>query len=183
MTIPDSTALCPDCGANVDGDDHSWEQCVRNLKTQLEEARDRDPKPQPSPAPSPSTSDEPWYDRRREASYAVRTSMMAYFRWQVDGDWDTFVSFVDGWRKTIESDALPEDSALLKDAYLLEEVKRRAKACVHADAACQLVRLVNDVTDADAPWRGWRCEKHGWAGAGKHPQCPEFTRASIGAVP
>ena len=75
-------------GANVDGDDHSWEQCVRNLKTQLEEARDRDPKPQPSPAPSSSTSDDPWNDRRREASYAVRAALKAYFRWQVDGDWD-----------------------------------------------------------------------------------------------
>lgn len=39
MSTPDAPARCHDCGANNDGDDHSWEQCVRSLRSQLEETR------------------------------------------------------------------------------------------------------------------------------------------------
>ena len=39
VTAPDEPARCHDCGANVDGDDHSWEQCIRGLRRQLEEAQ------------------------------------------------------------------------------------------------------------------------------------------------
>jgi hypothetical protein len=47
----------------------------------------------------------------------------------------------------------PPAAIAMTDEQLLEEIKRRARECVHADQACRLVYFINNTVDADAPWR------------------------------
>jgi hypothetical protein len=59
------------------------------------------------------------------------------------------------------------------ESELWEEVKRRARACVHSDQAGQIVYLINnELHQDDAVWRDWHCKLHHWAGHGAVPHCP-----------
>jgi hypothetical protein len=60
----------------------------------------------------------------------------------------------------------------MTDDELLEEIKRRAKKCKHADDACKLVYFINNTVNSDAYWRDWHCEKRHYTGTGSIPDCP-----------
>jgi hypothetical protein len=61
----------------------------------------------------------------------------------------------------------------MTDVELLAEIKRKAKDCIHADQACSLIYFINNFTNADAPWRSWKCEQHHYTGHGAIPNCPK----------
>ena len=61
----------------------------------------------------------------------------------------------------------------MTDAELLEEIKKRARECLHADSACGLVYFINNTVGADAEWRDWTCEEHHYTGSGPVNLCPE----------
>lgn len=64
----------------------------------------------------------------------------------------------------------------MTDAELLKKIKLKAKNCLHADDACDLVYFINNATNAKAFWRNWECKKHHYAGNGPVSHCPECER-------
>lgn len=61
----------------------------------------------------------------------------------------------------------------------LEEIKKRAKECSHADQACGLVYFINNTVKADTPWRNWHCEKHNYGGHGVISECPGCDKEKV----
>ena len=61
----------------------------------------------------------------------------------------------------------------MTDKELLDEIKKKAKECSHADDACELIYFINNIVNPKgAYWRSWICEKHGFSGEGAVPTCP-----------
>ena len=65
----------------------------------------------------------------------------------------------------------------LTDTELLDEIKKFAANCNHADQACALVYFINNSVNASAPWRSWKCKLHNYSGQGSVPQCPKCPHA------
>jgi hypothetical protein len=102
----------------------------------------------------------------QEAYLAIRMAYLEYIRWQPDGDWDTFLSYVDGERGPVRSELADEYERRNWPEGLPKLKVLTCCEITEDDRTCGL-----PATKYNADSRVLFCEEHG----GKNPRLPYKT--------